>query len=111
MLFWLPGDPQKRRTYDKYGDASLASDFHGEPEREIPKNRPTQHELSVSLEELYKGTSKTLRVRRSVFINNSTNAPCETDGSDVSVVQGFDLWLVQFIVDTRLTALGNLYGM
>lgn len=79
---WL-GDEKKRKTYNKYGDACLASDFQGEPEVEIPKNRPTQHQLSVSLEEMYKGTSKTLRVRRSVFINNETNEPCDTDGSEL----------------------------
>ena len=79
---WL-GDDKKRKTYDKYGDACLASDFQGEPEREIPKNRPTQYQLGVSLEELFNGTSKTLKVRRSVFIENSTNKVCETDGSEL----------------------------
>ena len=79
---WL-GDTKKRKTYDKYGDACLESDFMAEPERQIPKNRPTQHSLAVTLEELYKGVSKTLRVRRSVFINNNTGEPCESDGSEL----------------------------
>lgn len=79
---WL-GDEKKRKVYDKYGDACRESDFQGEPEVEIPKNRPTHHQLAVSLEELFKGTSKTLRVRRTVFINNKTNEPCETDGTEL----------------------------
>jgi DnaJ-class molecular chaperone len=69
--------------YDKYGDACLASDFRGEPERQIPKNRPTEHQLSLTLEELFTGCSKTLRVRRSVFVNANTGENCETDGSEV----------------------------
>lgn len=76
-------NPAKRKQYDKYGDAMFDPQFQGEPEQEIPKNRPTQHTLSVSLEELYQGCSKTLRIRRTVFINNTTGKPCETDGSEL----------------------------
>ncbi len=57
--------------------------FGGEPERQIPKNRPTEHQLSLTLEELFTGCSKTLRVRRSVFVNANTGENCETDGSEV----------------------------
>jgi len=77
------GDEKKRKVYDKYGDACLASDFRGEPEREIAKNAPTKHQLTLSLADLYSGCSKTLRVRRSVFVNLSTGKHCETDGSEL----------------------------
>lgn len=42
------GNPQKKKVYDKYGDACLKSDFQGEPEAQIPKKPPPPSTSSAS---------------------------------------------------------------
>ena len=83
-------DKKKRELYNKYGEASLQSDFQ-EPmdigslfghrpiyrrEPKIQKEKPIYHKIKVSLENLCKGITKKIKINRNVIIHKQTKQIC-----------------------------------
>jgi len=105
--FDILGDERKREIYDKYGEEGLEGGGGGEGPGDIfdvlsgrqrgrgrssgvKKGEPMVHPLKVTLEQIYKGSSRTLRLTRKVIDKQRGVERCSSCGG-----QGFKIQTIR----------------
>jgi len=100
--FDILGDERKREIYDKYGEEGLENGGGGDGPGDIfdvlsgrqrkqrsgvKKGEPMVHPLKVTLEQLYKGSSRTLRLTRKVIDKERGVERCSSCGGQGYKIQ------------------------
>ncbi|CAF0881335.1 unnamed protein product [Adineta steineri] len=77
-------DREKRKLYDQYGLNGMQSRIENESfpfpnfhnERTVKKGNDIKHVLKISLEELYMGSTKTIKIERDIVCKNCKGTGC-----------------------------------